>query len=324
MSSGILAARRAAELAEERESFEEVLLGFVAAASLGPGLPGRLLRWRGAHRGRRQQHGDGSLFPLPFVEDLFVDTFLSQEGDTVVRTVWVERRRLLLQFVNLWVVFLNIASAGEPGAYISLAKPCKAQSRCLWSLCHRLGRWLSFEVGNEIKAGNSQDVLLLGAGSYDHVANVIPLGARACVPDRAATCDVVQVLRGRGLVGDIVSNPAMVFGQDPSFWVEPPRRVLMVGGGYLDFVARGVRAGLFTLLEESQLPRIGGQAVYSGSFAVKKDEFEDRPIASMEMQNAALIPDSVPSVAFPYLAGLGLVTLAPGTELRIDKRDARA
>ena len=44
----------------------------------------------------------------------------------------------------------------------------------------------------------------------------------------------------------------------------------------------------------------------------------------MEMQNAALMPGSVPSVSFPYLPALGTLSLEPGTEVRIDKVDARA
>ena len=125
-------------------------------------------------------------------------------------------------------------------------------------------------------------------------------------------------------MGDLVADPAVVFGASPTFLVEPPRRVLLLGGGYLDFVARGVRAGLFALLAEDQLPVVCGERVYSGSFAVRKDELEDRPIASMEMQNAMLIPGAAPSVRFPYPPALGTLTLDPGTQIRIDKRDARA
>ena len=96
MSSAILAARDAAIAAEEAESFKVVLQGFLSAASTGPGLVGQLLRWRrkGESRSRR---GDGSLFPLPFVDDSFVDDYIKQEGDNVVAIVWVERRILLLQ-----------------------------------------------------------------------------------------------------------------------------------------------------------------------------------------------------------------------------------
>ena len=44
----------------------------------------------------------------------------------------------------------------------------------------------------------------------------------------------------------------------------------------------------------------------------------------MEMQNAALVLGSVPSVSFPYPPALGTLSLEPGTEVRFDKVDARA
>ena len=72
-----------------------------------------------------------------------------------------------------------------------------------------------------------------------------------------------------------------------------------------------------------RMPRVAGQTLRGGGFAVPEDVLEDRWISPLEETNALVDIAALPGVLYPYLPQLGRLVIKPGQRPVVSKRDAR-
>ena len=95
-----------------------------------------------------------------------------------------------------------------------------------------------------------------------------------------------------------------------------------VGPDYDEFVRSTTRAKLQRIMKGRRLGRHKGRPLIGGSFAVPKDEKEDRSISDFPV-NQLLDEDKLPRPVFAYIPRLRSLKTRKGRVLRISKRDAR-
>ena len=111
---------------------------------------------------------------------------------------------------------------------------------------------------------------------------------------------------------------------DLTFEGEPPPKFALLSNSYRDFVDRSVEAGFQVLKEGVDLPFVDDEVVYSGAFAVAKDETEDRFISPLEMLNFLTDGAKMDDVSYPYIPALVVLDVPlPPVKLYVSKRDAR-
>ena len=306
-------ARTALEAGSDLTGVLELVWDWLAAA---PGPVGRALRLaRRALRPRLPHVAADGIFPLPFA------------GCPPPRSYSRGARRTAADLLlNLWVAFLNVAYAGPLSEHVCPWEPSAAQARCLGSLRSRATAFVG-QVGSRPlgSLGSIRHLLRLGKDNYDALAPVLPLGARAGVPERAGRVDTEAVLRDHlpSLAEKARSPEALL--NDPLVWGDagPPHAAALLSNSYPEYIRKGVDAGLFEWMAEEDLAEVCGTKVVSGAFAVPKDEHEDRGISPLERLNSLVSDDKLEAVCYPYLPQLATVTVPRSSRILISKRDAR-
>ena len=153
---------------------------------------------------------------------------------------------------------------------------------------------------------------------------VLPLSSRCGVPQQAGGVNMAAVLeKSRPEMSKQVLFPRKLLLKKK---VRPhvlKRLFVKVGADYKAFVAKCVRNRLMDMVPSSQVWKHNGKLVYSGAFAVAKDEVEDRFIMAACPNNQLLDRERLPRPQFAYLPKMRSLLTTPGKRIVIYKRDVR-
>jgi len=264
--------------------------------------------------------GVDELFPLPLREI----SRLPASGRGRLR---VRLRRPILEWTNVVLATLNVQHAG--GEAYCLNAPSAAQSRMLCRVEGDVQAFLreAFTLKVEAVGGEAslKEFVHLTLASYDRFGYIMPLDARAGVPDSAARVDTESVLRRHyPHLADCAHDPSQVLFDSTGMPASLPRPFIRVGKDYDLLVSRFLSVGLQEMRSKKRVVHFSGKPVYAGVFSVGKEgKAETRMISAATSANAMVDPEKMPRPRFPNIAQLGVLRLRGPGRLRVSKRDIR-
>ena len=206
----------------------------------------------------------------------------------------------------------------------STVEPSAAQRRvhqCIFTTAsHFLRSGLVTSGEKAIQNYLLEDLHNYGGGG----GHALPLGLRAGVPELAAQVELSQVLKEFDpTLAEQVEHPSSLLYPAK----ERPRRIpkpfCKLDASYPEYVKRNTRAGLQVLMPKRRIYKIKGRPLYSGAFAVAKNQEEDRAISALCPLNALVDPRKLWKPRFAIMSAMRCMRLEPFKLLRVYKKDAR-
>ena len=174
-----------------------------------------------------------------------------------------------------------------------------------------------------VLSNDGLDKYLKQSEHYSGCGVVLALGVRGGVPDKAADVPLHEHLK------DAFPEMSEQVVRPDSLLLASKRRPKRVKRGYTwlapsypDLVRRNVKAGLHCFKKPHQVARHRGIRCLAGSFAVRKDDHEDRVITDPSV-NQLLDPERLPRPRFAYIPKLRCLQVPASGVLVVSKRDAR-
>ena len=255
------------------------------------------------------------IFPLPLMRR----RSLPRRGRGRARA---RARNSFLEFVNITIACLNFMHSGR--VVYSCVEPSGAQRRLMDNIFYTVS---SFLRGGVSASGERaiRKYLLEDLHSYRVAgSHALPLGLRAGVPERAAQVDLAQALHSFSPdLARQVEHPRELLLPKPERPATIPRPFCRLHATYPEYVRRNIKAGLQKLKPRRTIFKFKGRPLYSGAFAVAKNEDEDRAISALCPLNALVDVSKLWKPRFAIMSMLRTLRLQPGRLLRIYKKDAR-
>lgn len=228
--------------------------------------------------------------------------------------------------MNLLVSSLNCMFFGSQPFSPALWPPTQAQQRMMHHLECQVMEFLR-RVDNVGTSGEEiiRETMRQPAGQYaaTHVAR--PVSRRVALPALAATVNTASVLEEfyPAMARQLADLGELLLPQDA--WPQVlPRPFVRIMADYGELMRDGVEHGQFIFLPRRSLMVFQGLPIYAGVIEVPKaGRDEGRLICAAYPLNALVDLRRLESPAFPHLAYLFALNIAPGAKVRIWKRDAR-
>ena len=256
-----------------------------------------------------------NIFPVPCMS-------VSEARSVAGRALSVDDRfRAVVGLANIQITCLNLLYAG--GSCYGEGRASAAQRRLQAVQLKVCDAFVVHDVSWPAK----EDVFEELARHLDYGGDggkVLPLTSRCGVPQQAGGVDLASVLeKSRPEMHKQILFPRKLMLKKKFRPHVLKRPFVKVGGDYKQFVAKCVKNRLMDVVPRSQIWKHNNKLVYSGAFAVAKDEVEDRFIMAACPNNQLLDRERLPRPQFAYIPKMRSLLTTPGRHIVIYKRDAR-